>query len=112
MTERIEMLKRFQWDKRHHVYRRAAEENAERAWRDPALSDAMRTAIRLKCALDAETPVLLPGELIAFTRTVPEPAAAVLRRGMGGHLRRAHHPRAGQCEQSLAGLRVRDVGRA
>ena len=27
MTERIEMLKRFQWDKRHHVYRRAAEEN-------------------------------------------------------------------------------------
>ena len=71
MTERIEMLKRFQWDKRHHVYRRAAEANVERAWRDPALSDAMRTAIRLKCALDAETPVLLPGELIAFTRTVP-----------------------------------------
>ena len=31
MTERIEMLKRFQWDKRHHVYRRAAEENVERA---------------------------------------------------------------------------------
>ena len=30
MTERIEMLKRFQWDKRHHVYRRAAEENVER----------------------------------------------------------------------------------
>ena len=38
-----------------------------------------------------------------------EPAAAVLRRGMGRHLRKAHHPRAGQREQSLAGLRVRNA---
>lgn len=71
MTGRIEALKEFQWRKRHHAYRRPVPEGIERAWRDPALSGAMRTAIRLKCALDAETPALLPGELIAFTRTIP-----------------------------------------
>lgn len=71
MTGRIEALKEFQWQKRHHAYRRHIPERIERAWRDPTLSGAMRTAIRLKCALDAEMPVLLPGELIAFTRTIP-----------------------------------------
>ena len=71
MTDRIEAIKDFQWQKKHHAYRQAAPDGLERTWRDPSVTDAMRTALRLQCALAAEKPVLLPQELIAFTRTVP-----------------------------------------
>ena len=71
MTDRIRQLKQLQWNRWHHTYRRALPENAASAYRDPALHDDQRTAARLCCALDLEEPVLFPGELIAFTRTVP-----------------------------------------
>ena len=70
MTGKIDVLKQFQWEKKHHAYRQPFEAGSEIAWRNASLSDSMRTALRLKCALDAETPVLLPDEIIAFTRTV------------------------------------------
>lgn len=70
MTERISALKQYQWDKRHHAFRlRAAPEAA--GYQLLGVPDYERTALRLTSALQAETPVILPGEMIAFTRTVP-----------------------------------------
>lgn len=71
MTERIASLKQFQWERRHHAARRAVPDEAQLCYRNPALSDVTRTALRLKTALELETPYLFPGEIIAFTRTVP-----------------------------------------
>ncbi len=71
MTERIETLKRNQWNQLHHALRIDMPAGVEKAYRRPEDSDLRRTALRLKAALDAETPVLLANELIAFTRTVP-----------------------------------------
>ncbi len=69
MTDRIQRLKAHQWEKRHHAARIAPPDNA--TCRDKAYPDFMRTALRLKTALDRETPYLFPDEIIAFTRTVP-----------------------------------------
>ena len=71
MTERIEQLKAFMWNRSHHAARREAPSGIELIYRDTSKTDAERTALRLKQALDAETPYFFPGELIAFTRTVP-----------------------------------------
>ena len=71
MTGRIESLKQMQWEHRHHAARIALDESMPLPYRDPALEDAMRTALRMKLALEMETPYLMEGELIAFTRTVP-----------------------------------------
>ena len=71
MTERIEMLYRFQWEKLHHAARKPLPEELPLAYRRPDLPDTMRTALRLKQALEMETPYLFEGELIAFTRTIP-----------------------------------------
>ena len=71
MTERIAALKQFQWARRHHAARRAPVGDEALPYRDPALADTTRTALRLRMALELETPYLFPGELIAFTRTVP-----------------------------------------
>lgn len=71
MTERMETLKRSQWNRLHHALRIDVPAGVENAYRRPEYSDARRTALRLKAALEAETPVLLEDELIAFTRTVP-----------------------------------------
>ena len=71
MTERIEALKRFQWEQRHHAARRQLPDDLPMAWRDKAISDTMRSAMRLCQSLEMETPYLFDGELIAFTRTIP-----------------------------------------
>ena len=71
MTARIESLKQLQWDRAHHAARRVLPADMALPYRDAALSDVMRCALRTKMALDMETPYLFPGELIAFTRTVP-----------------------------------------
>lgn len=71
MTNRIAALKAYQWERRHHQARRAPVEDSALPYRDPALTDVSRTALRLKTALELETPYLFPQELIAFTRTVP-----------------------------------------
>jgi len=71
MTGRIERLKQMQWDRVHHAARIVLDENMPLPYRNPALEDAMRTALRMKLALELETPYLMAGELIAFTRTVP-----------------------------------------
>ena len=71
MTERIQRLKAYQWDRRHLEARRELPEGMALPYRDAAMSDVARVALRTKMALDMETPYLFPGELIAFTRTVP-----------------------------------------
>lgn len=71
MTDRIVALKDYQWEKKHHAARRALPAALPAPYRDAALSHPMRTALRLKTALEHETPFLFPGEIIAFTRTLP-----------------------------------------
>ena len=71
MTGRIASLKQFMWEHRHHTARRALPDDLKLTYRDPQLADVTRVALRLKQALEMETPYLFPGEWIAFTRTVP-----------------------------------------
>ena len=71
MTDRIQELKRLQWDKTHHAARIPVPEGVEKAYRRKEMKDFERTAARLETALELEKPLLFPGELIAFTRTVP-----------------------------------------
>lgn len=71
MTERIRALMHFQWERLHHAARIALPEDLELTCRDRSLPDTLRTALRLKQALEMETPYLFDNEIIAFTRTVP-----------------------------------------
>ena len=71
MTERIRALMHFQWERLHHAARIALPEDLELTYRDQSLPDTLRTALRLKQALEMETPYLFDNEIIAFTRTVP-----------------------------------------
>ena len=71
MTNRIETLKQLQWDRVHHAARRTLPADMPLPYRSAALSDTMRCALRTRLALNMETPYLIPGEIIAFTRTVP-----------------------------------------
>lgn len=71
VTNRIAALKEYQWARRHHQARRAPVGESALPYRDAALTDVQRTALRLQTALKLETPFLFPQELIAFTRTVP-----------------------------------------
>ena len=71
MTERIAALRHFMWERCHHAARISLPGDLPLSYRDENLPDVTRTALRLKQALAMETPYLFPGELIAFTRTVP-----------------------------------------
>ncbi|MBR3796242.1 MAG: pyruvate formate-lyase [Clostridia bacterium] len=71
MTNRIASLKKAQWERIHHSARIALDPAMALPYRSGALPDTARTALRLETALAMETPYLFPGELIAFTRTVP-----------------------------------------
>ena len=71
MTERISLLKDVQWNRVHHEARKKAPEGVEHESRGTGLKDYTRTALRLRTALRAETPYIFPGEMITFTRTVP-----------------------------------------
>ncbi len=68
MTTRIEALKAWQWNKTHHAFRRQEPVSPD-GYRLADMPDCERTARRLALALRLETPVLAPGEIIAFTRT-------------------------------------------
>ena len=71
MTDLISKLRTWQFDKLHHAFHKEGVVAAD-AYRDKNLPDHMRTALRLKAALEAETPVFAPGEIIAATRTLGE----------------------------------------
>ena len=71
MTERIRLLREYILQRRHHALRRDVPVDPF-PYRDPSMSAAMRMAVRLDTFLKNEQPVLLPGEKIAFTRTLPD----------------------------------------
>ena len=71
MTERISRLKHFQWERMHHAARIKLPADLKLTYRDRGLTDVTRTSLRLKQALEMETPYIFDDELIAFTRTVP-----------------------------------------
>ena len=72
MTPRIEALKQyFVLDKAHHAVRVPAPGAEGAPYRDAALPAHRRSALRLKAALEAETPVIFPEERIVATRTRP-----------------------------------------
>ncbi len=72
MTERVRALRKLiVEDRAHHAFRREMAVDPA-PYRDPALKDYQRTALRLKTFLENETPVILPGERIAFLRTLPD----------------------------------------
>ncbi len=71
MTARIQALKQLQWDRAHHVARRTLPADISLPYRNASMSDVMRCALRTRLALELETPYLMPGEIIAFTRTMP-----------------------------------------
>ena len=71
MTERIQALMHFQWERLHHAARIHLPEDLDLTYRDRSLTDAARTSLRLEQSLEMETPYFFENELIAFTRTVP-----------------------------------------
>ena len=76
MNERINRLREYIFDKHHHALRRTAEEaglaGMAEEMKAAGMSYQMRAAMRLKRMLEAETPVLLPEERIAVTRTIKD----------------------------------------
>jgi formate C-acetyltransferase len=68
MTERIGEIRSFLLDKKHLLQRHGGMPYIS-AYRDPALSAAKRSAMRLSVHLAAEQPVIYPFERIVFTRT-------------------------------------------
>ena len=73
MTEKIEqMLTYYVKNREHHKFRRAPKDPYRFAvnYEREGLDDLERTVRRLRDMLEEETPVVLPGESIAFLRTV------------------------------------------
>lgn len=89
MTDRIKTLKQLQWDRIHHSARCTLNPDMPLSYRDASQSDVMRCALRTRMALELETPYLFPGEIIAFTRTVPN-LPFLFSDAEWGHIR-AHH---------------------
>ena len=71
MTDRIQLLKDQMWNRVHHAARMQLDDALPLCYRAPDMPDVLRTANRLKQGLEMEQPYLFEGELIAFTRTVP-----------------------------------------
>ena len=67
----MDQLKELQWNGWHHAFRQIPEEGVEKAYQVAGMNDRARTAMRMCKALELEKPVLFPGEVFAFTRTVP-----------------------------------------
>jgi formate C-acetyltransferase len=68
MTDRIREILTFILEKKHHAQRHDGMPDIS-VYRDPSLSAARRSALRLCVHLAAEQPVIYPFERIAFTRT-------------------------------------------
>ena len=74
MNQKIKNLRDFITDKKHHVYRKTLEElniqDTSETYAKQGLSPLQRNAANLSLLFEKETPVILPGEQIVFTRTV------------------------------------------
>lgn len=76
MNQRIEGLRKYILDKKHHQFRRTADElnisNLSDSFARNDVSPVKRAAICLATLLDKEIPVILPDEKIVLTRTISE----------------------------------------
>ncbi len=72
MTPRIQQLKAYILDRKHHAFRRSVEWHLAEEFSARKLSHSRRAVEALKAMLAAETPVFLPDERIVYTRTVRE----------------------------------------
>ena len=80
MNERINYLKTYILDKQHHSQRRTLQsvglDKLSTSYALHGLSPVERATACFAASMDAETPVILPGERIVFTRTltqIPDP---------------------------------------
>ena len=80
MNERINYLKTYILDKQHHSQRRTLQsvglDKLSTSYALQGLSPVERATACFAASMDAETPVILPGERIVFTRTltqIPDP---------------------------------------
>ncbi len=74
MNQRIKSLKEYILDKKHHQFRRSSEglgiDTLNESFFKENMHPIMRSAVCFSTLLDAEMPIILPGEKIVFTRTV------------------------------------------
>lgn len=74
MIERIEALKAFIWERKHHAFRRTPEQlGLDRmceTFKAEGVEPVERSARMLRALLEAEVPVILDGETIVATRTI------------------------------------------
>ena len=84
MNERINYLKTYILDKQHHSQRRTLQsvglDKLSTSYALHGLSPVERATACFAASMDAETPVILPGERIVFTRTltqIPDPYTPV-----------------------------------
>ena len=76
MIERLESLRQYLLDKKHHAFVKTAAEtgiaNLNGRFEKEGVPDQMRSAIVFKEMMRCQEPVILPGEKIVFTRTVKD----------------------------------------
>ncbi|MBO4476389.1 MAG: pyruvate formate-lyase [Bacteroidales bacterium] len=74
MIERIEVLKSFIWNRKHHGFRRTPEslglDSLSEQFHAGDVAPVERSARMLKALLEAEEPIILEGETIVATRTI------------------------------------------
>lgn len=74
MIQRINNLREYILEKKHHQFRQipdtAGLKNLNKKWSDEKLTPEKRSTAAFMSVLEAEKPVILPGEKIVFTRTV------------------------------------------
>lgn len=94
MIDRIESLKSYIRDGKHHVYRRTSRElgldKLAGNFEERRLPDVLRSSECLAELLDKEVPVILPGERIVFTRTVAD-VPAVFTEGEWDAIAKNHY---------------------
>lgn len=76
MNQQIGNLREYIFSKTHHQFRRSARElnleNLSDIFAKECIHPVKRSALCLSALLDAENPVILPGEKIVFTRTISD----------------------------------------
>lgn len=74
MNSRIETLRDFIWNRKHHGFRRSPEQlgldKLNETFKAEGIVPVERSARMLRALLEAETPIILEGETIVATRTI------------------------------------------
>ena len=70
MDKRIDILRKNMLDKKHHIYRKKIDDDFAEQCHKRGLAPILRISERFCAIMRRETPVILEGEKIVFTRTV------------------------------------------